>query len=173
MDALFTKASALFLGRRAQQEFSSFGDDVNSLSTTVEEGAKNFFNRIKGRIQTSLPEMLQAHGLPKGLFPKNVTHYELEEDGGRLTVFLPSNCEVRFKDSSILRYGTTVTAIMSPGKLTSIEGMKTKVLVWVNVSSISVEDPTTNKIYFGVGLKKSRPLDAYEVLRDGLEVEEF
>lgn len=173
MDAILTKASALILGRRAQQEFSSLGDDVNSFSNSIEEGAKNLLNRMKGKLQTSLPELLQTYGLPKGLFPRNATHYELEEAEGRLTVFLPSSCEVGFKDNSVLRYAARVSAIISPEKLTSIEGIKTKVLVWVNVTSISVEDASSNKVHFGVGVRKSRPLDAYQVLKDGFEIDHF
>ncbi|KAH6558328.1 hypothetical protein KP509_1Z068600 [Ceratopteris richardii] len=129
---------------------------------------------MKGKLQVSLPDLLQAYGLPKGLFPKNATHYQLEEAESRLTVHLPSSCEVGFKDSSVIRYANTVTAIISPGKLTDINGMKTKVLMWLNVSSISVEDRSTNKFYLSVGgIRKSRPIDSYEILRDGIEVDHF
>ena len=128
---------------------------------------------ISGKMQMSLPELLQANGLPKGLFPKSVTHYELAEARGKLTIFLPSICEVRFRDSSIVRYATHITALISQGRLTNIEGMKTKILVWVNVTSITVDEPKSENVYFGVGFKKSRPFEAYDVLRDGVEVDDF
>ena len=126
---------------------------------------------FSGKMQMSLPELLQANGLPKGIFPKSVTHYELAEARGKLTIFLPSKCEVR--DSSIVRYATQITALISQGHLTNIEGMKTKILVWVNVTSITVDEPKSENVYFGVGFKKSRPFEAYNVLRDGVEVDDF
>lgn len=116
---------------------------------------------------------MQTYGLPKGLFPRNATHYELEEGTGKLTVFLPCICEVGYKDSSIVRYAEKVTGILSKGKLTAIEGMKTKMLIWMTVTSVSVDDPATNKIYFTANMRKARPMDAYEVLRDGIKVEVF
>ncbi|KAI5057228.1 hypothetical protein GOP47_0027243 [Adiantum capillus-veneris] len=102
MDSILTKASSFLLARRAKQEFSSMGDDVNSLSKSVEEGAARLFNRLRGKMQKPLVELLESYGLPKGLFPKNATHYEFEEDTGTLTVFLPTICEVGFKDSSVV-----------------------------------------------------------------------
>lgn len=149
------------------------GDDVNSLSSSVEEGAKRLYNRLRGKMQKPLPELLESYGLPKGLFPRNTTHYELEEDTGRLSVFLPSICEVGYKDSSTVRYAAKVTGTLSQGKLMNIEGIKTKILVWVKVTSITVEGSTTKKVYFTAGMKKARPIDAYDVLRDGIESEVF
>lgn len=124
-------------------------------------------------MQKPLAELLQSYGLPRGLFPKNATHYELEEDTGKLSVFLPSICEVGYKDSSVVRYAAKVTGTLSQGKLLNIEGLKTKILVWVKVTSICIEDSASKKVYFTAGMKKARPFDAYDVMRDGIEVEVF
>ncbi|MCO5600262.1 hypothetical protein L7F22_054372 [Adiantum nelumboides] len=150
----------------------SFLQRNESLSNSVEEGAKRLFNRLRGKMQKPLVELLQSYGLPKGLFPRNATHYEFEEDTGKLTVFMPTICEVGFKDSSVVRYAVIVTGTLSQGKLLNIEGLKTKVLVWAKVTSVAV-DSTASKISFTVGVKKTRPFDAYDVLRDGIEVEVF
>ena len=128
---------------------------------------------IAGKYQKPLPELLASYGLPKGLFPKNATHYEWEEETGKLTVFIPSIMEVGYKDSSIVRFAVKVTSTLSQGKLMNIEGMKTKILVWVKVTSITIEDSNAKKVCFMAGMRKSRPWDAYDVVRDGIEEEVF
>lgn len=85
----------------------------------------------------------------------------------------PSPCEASFKDSSVLRYAPRVKGTLSRGKLTGIEGMKTKVLVWVKVTSVAVESYKSDKVLFIAGVKKSRAKDAYEMPRNAVKVEEF
>ena len=126
-----------------------------------------------GKPQKALPDLLREYNLPPALFPRNIKCYELDEAKGKLIVYLPSPCEVSFKDSSVIRFATRVKATLSRGKLSGIEGMKTKVLVWVKVTSVVVESYKSDKVWFTAGVKKSRPKDAYEVLRDGIKVEEF
>lgn len=120
----------------------------------------------------SLPDLLREHNLPPGLFPRNITCYEFDESKSKLVVYLPSVCEVSFKDS-VIRYATRVKAVLMKGKLTSIEGMKTKALVWVKVTSVAVEGYKSDKVWFTAGVKKSRPKDAYEMPRDSVRVGEF
>lgn len=88
-------------------------------------------------------------------------------------MYLPSPCEVCFKDSSVIRYAARIKGTLSRGKLNGIEGMKTKVLVWVKVTSVGVESYKSDKVWFTAGVKKSRPKDAYELPRDAIKVEEF
>lgn len=146
---------------------------LQSLSSTVEEKAKWIFNKLKGKPLKSLPDLLREYNLPPGLFPQNITCYEFDDSKGKLIVYLPSPCEVSFKDSSVIRYGTRVKGILLRGKLTGIEGMKTKVLVWVKVTSVTVESYKSDKVWFIAGVKKSRAKDAYEMPRDGVRVQEF
>lgn len=120
-----------------------------------------------------MPDLLRDYNLPTGLFPRNVTCYEFDEPKGKLVVHLPSPCEVSCKDSSVVRYANRVKATLSRGKLTGIEGMKTKVLVWVKVTGVNVETYKSDKVWFTAGVKKSRPRDAYESAREAVKVEEF
>ncbi|XP_057862878.1 uncharacterized protein At5g01610 [Cryptomeria japonica] len=173
MDQIMAKLGGYWLSQRANKEISSFGDDVNSVSSSVEGGTKWLINKLKGKMQKPLVDLLQEYDLPKGLFPQDATNYEFDEETGKLTVFIPSICEVWFKDSSILRYATAVTGFLEKGKLTDIEGMKTKVIIWVKVTSVSVDGPRSSKVYFTAGVKKSRPRDAYDILRSGTTVENF
>lgn len=126
-----------------------------------------------GKPVKGLPELLREYNLPPGLFPSNITCYEFDETKAKLVVYLPSPCEVSFKDSSVIRYATRVKAILLRGKLTSIEGMKTKVLVWVKITCVAVESSKSDKVWFTAGVKKSRPKDAYITPRDSVRVEEF
>jgi hypothetical protein len=129
---------------------------------------------LTGKTQKSLPDLLREHNLPPGLFPRNITCYEFDESKGKLMVHLSSPCEVCFKDSSIVRYSNRVKGTLSKGKLIVIDGMKTKVLVWVKVTSVYVESYKSDKVWFTTtGVKKSRPKDAYEMPREAVKVEEF
>eukprot|EP00252_Welwitschia_mirabilis_P016010 TRINITY_DN35476_c0_g1_i1.p1 TRINITY_DN35476_c0_g1~~TRINITY_DN35476_c0_g1_i1.p1 ORF type:complete len:182 (+),score=34.41 TRINITY_DN35476_c0_g1_i1:32-547(+) len=171
MAKALTKASTFWITGKAKKEFASLGDDINSLSNTVEGRAKWVLNKLKGKLKKPLPDLLKEFELPVGLFPKDVTNYDFDGTRNKLTVYIPSICEVCFKDSSVIRYSTRVTCFLDKGKITGIEGMKTKVVIWVKVSAISVDGLT--KLNFTAGVKKSRPRDAYDLVREGVPVEEF
>lgn len=130
------------------------------------------FEKLKGH-KKSLPDLLREHNLPPGLFPRNIICYEYDESNSKLVVHLSKPCEVSFKDSSIIRYAPRVKATLSRGKLSGIEGMKTKVVVWVKVASVSLESYKSDKVCFIAGVKKLRQKDAYEVPREAVSVEEF
>lgn len=170
MDQILNKVGSYWFSRRANKEIDSVGDDINSLSSSIEGGTKWLVNKIKGKMQKPLPELLREYDLAVGIFPRDATNYEFNEETKKITVFIPSICEVGYKDSSVLRFATTVTGYLEKGKLTDIEGMKTKVMMWVKVTCISTEG---SKIHFAAGMKKTRRRDAYEVLRDGVGIDKF
>ncbi|KFK38276.1 hypothetical protein AALP_AA3G093200 [Arabis alpina] len=170
MDQILNKVGSYWLGKKANKQLDSVGDDINSLSTSIEGGTKWLVNKIKGKMQKPLAELLKEFNLPVGIFPRDATNYEFNEQTRKLTVFIPSICEVGYKDSSVLRFTTTVTGFLEKGKLVDVEGMKTKVMIWVKVTSISAD---SSKVHFMAGMKKSRSRDAYEVLRDGVEIGKF
>ncbi|KAI9111460.1 hypothetical protein K1719_017150 [Acacia pycnantha] len=180
MEKALTKVSSLKVGlgnswitKKAKEEFSSITDDINTFSSTVEEKAKWIFNKLKGKPLKSLPDLLRDYNLPAGLFPQNIICYEFDETKGKLVVYLPSACEVSFKDSSAVRYATRVKGILTRGKLTGIEGMKTKAIVWVKVTTVAIEGYKSDKVWFTAGVKKSRSKDVYDTPRDALRVSEF
>ncbi|KAL8526594.1 hypothetical protein ACS0TY_015695 [Phlomoides rotata] len=170
MDQILNKVGSYWLGQKANKELNSVGDDINSLSSNIAEGSKWLVNKLKGKMQKPLPELLKEYDLAVGIFPRDATNYEFNEETRKLTVYIPSVCEVGYKDSSVLRFSTVVTGYLEKGKFVEIEGIKTKVIVWVKVTCISSEK---SKICFTAGMKKSRSRDAYEVLRDGIGVEKF
>lgn len=167
------KAGGFWLTKKAKEEFNNITDDLNTFSSTVEEKAKWIFNKLKGKPLKTLPDLLQEYNLPAGLFPRNIMGYEFDESKAKLTVHLPSACEASFKDSSIIRYAPRVKCILMRGKLIGIEGMKTKVLVWVKVTNVAVEGHKSDKVWFTAGVKKPRPMDAYRVPCEAISVKDF
>lgn len=121
-------------------------------------------------MQKPLTELLKEYDLPIGMFPRDATNYEFNEETGKLVVYIPQVCEVGYRDSSVLRFSTCVSGYLEKGKLAEIEGIKTKVLIWVKVTTISSEGP---KLHFMAGMKKTRKREAYEVTRDGINVDKF
>ncbi|CAN1134309.1 Uncharacterized protein At5g01610 [Linum perenne] len=170
MDQILNKVGSYWFNQKANKEINSVGNDINSLSDSIGGGAKWMVNKIKGKMQKPLPELLKEYDLPVGIFPRDATNYEFNEETHRITVFIPQICDVGYKDSSVLRFNTSVTGYLEKGKLSDVEGMKTKVMIWVKVTCITSEG---SKVHFTAGMKKSRSRDAYEVLRDGLHVEKF
>ncbi|XP_057458154.1 uncharacterized protein At5g01610 [Lotus japonicus] len=170
MDQIFGKVGSYWFNQKASKEINSVGDDINSLSNTLEEGSKWLVNKLKGKMQKPLTELLKEYDLPIGIFPRDATNYEFNPETGKLVVYIPQVCEVGYKDSSVLRFFTTVTGYLEKGKLADIEGMKTKVLIWVKVTTISSEG---SKLYVTAGMKKTRSREAYEVTRDGICIDKF
>ncbi|KAJ8774606.1 hypothetical protein K2173_017052 [Erythroxylum novogranatense] len=178
MEKALTKVSSLKVGgswisKKAKEELCNITEDLTTFSNTVEEKAKWIFNKLKGKPLKTLPDLLREYNLPSGLFPQNVTCYEFDESKAKLIVYLPSICEVSFKDSSVLRYSTRVKATLMRGKLTDIEGIKTKVLVWVKVTHVAVEGYKSDKVWITAGVKKSRSRIAYETPQVSVAVKEF
>ncbi|KAJ1438906.1 hypothetical protein SESBI_02678 [Sesbania bispinosa] len=146
MDKALTKLGSYWISKKAKEEDFPHNRRPISLSNSVEEKAKLFINKLKGKSLKSLPDLLREHNLPPGCF----------------------------KDSSIVRYANRVKGTLSRGKLTVIDGMKTKVLMWVKVTSVAVESYKSDRVWFTTaGVKKSRPKDAYEMPREAIKVEEF
>ncbi|PON94337.1 hypothetical protein TorRG33x02_098110 [Trema orientale] len=170
MDQILNKVGSYWFSQKANKEINSVGDDINSLSSSIEGGTKWLVNKLKGKMQKPLPELLKEYDLPVGIFPRDATNYEFNEETGKLIVYIPAVCEVGYKDSSVLRFTTTVTGFLEKGKLADVEGVKTKVMIWVKVTSISSD---RSKVHFTAGMKKSRSREAYEVLRDGVGVDKF
>ncbi|KAL2901916.1 hypothetical protein RDABS01_026998 [Bienertia sinuspersici] len=170
MDQVLNKVGSYWLGKKANKEFNSVGDDINSLGSSIGDSTKWLVNKFKGKMQKPLPELLKDFDLAEGIFPRDATHYEFDERTGKLTVYVPQVCEVGYKDSSVLRFSTTVTGYLEKGKLADIEGLKTKVMIWVKVTAITSEG---SKLHFTAGMKKTRSKEAYQVLRDGIAVDKF
>lgn len=123
-----------------------------------------------GKVQKPLAEVLKEYDLPVGLFPREATNYELDEGSKKLVVNIPSVCEVTYRDQSLLRFSTKVSATLEKGKLSDVDGIKTKFILWLRVSYIYTEDSTIN---FSIGINRCRERKAYDFVRDGVIVDYF
>ncbi|EAY74574.1 hypothetical protein OsI_02462 [Oryza sativa Indica Group] len=170
MDQIMGKVGGYWFKQNAGKEINNIGDDINSISSSIGDGAKWMVNKIKGKMQKPLPEFLKEYDLPVGLFPQDATNYEFNEETKKLTVYISSVCEVGYKDSSVLRFSTTVTGYLENGKLSEVEGLKTKILIWTKVTAVRTE---ATKVHFAAGMNKARNRDAYEVVRDGVGIDKF
>ncbi|CAL0302609.1 unnamed protein product [Lupinus luteus] len=170
MDKILSKAGSYWANRKATNQLNSVGDEISSFSSTVDGATKWFLNKIKGKMQLALPELLKEYDLPIGLFPRDATNYEFDEETGKLVVYIPEVCEVGYKDSSVLRFFTTVTCYLEKGRISEIEGMKIKVLVWVKVTTISSEG---SRLHFTVGMRRTKNREPFEISRDGVPIEKF
>ncbi|VAH61220.1 unnamed protein product [Triticum turgidum subsp. durum] len=110
------------------------------------------------------------HSQKMGLFPQDATNYEFDEETKKLMVHIASVCEVGYKDSLVLRFFTCVTDNLDKGKLSEVEGIKTKILIWIKVTAIRTE---ASKVHFCAGLNKTWNRHAYEVVRDGVSIDKF
>ncbi|KAB1207451.1 hypothetical protein CJ030_MR7G022860 [Morella rubra] len=87
---------------------------------------------------------------------RQIAYYEFNEETRKLTVYIPTVCEVGYRDSSVLLFFTIVTGYLEKGKLVDIEGMKTKVIIWVKVTCISFDG---SKLHFTARMSKTGSRD--------------
>ncbi|KAK7843717.1 uncharacterized protein CFP56_012031 [Quercus suber] len=130
--------------------FSSYPKNARCLQVfTCSNGMLDEALVVGGKMQKPLPELLKEYDMAVGIFPRDATNYEFTEATGKLIVYIPAVCEVGYKDSSVLRFSTVVSGYLEKGKLTDIDGIKTKVMIWVKVTAISSDG---SKLHFTAGL---------------------
>ncbi|MCE3051549.1 hypothetical protein HAX54_050123 [Datura stramonium] len=171
MDSMISQAGSYLIGQKANKEFSSVTKDLNELQNSITGGTKKLVNKIKGKVQKPLRELLKEYDIPVGIFPRDATNYEFNEETKKLTVHIPDICEISYRDASIVRFNNMVSGHLERGKLSEIEGMKTKVMfLFVTVSVILCEQ---TEIHFTAGLRRTRSRAVYEVFRDGIGIDKF
>ncbi|XP_017970819.1 PREDICTED: uncharacterized protein At5g01610 [Theobroma cacao] len=85
-------------------------------------------------------EVLEEYDFPIGLLPNGVLSYELDNSTGEFSVYLNGSCTFSI-DSYELKYKSTITGVISKDKLTSLSGIKVKVLfLWLNIRSVIRDD---------------------------------
>ncbi|KAI9077820.1 hypothetical protein K1719_040306 [Acacia pycnantha] len=172
MDRVANVVGTYWFKDKATKELTSVGNDINSLTNSIEGGTKWLVNKVKGKVQKPLAEFLKENDLPIGLFPRDATNYEYNEQTKKLVVNMSGVFEVGYKDSSVLRFDKTVRSVLvERGRLAEIEGIKTKMLIWIKVTNIASEGPS--KLHVTAGLRKTRNREAYEVSRHGVVVDKF
>jgi hypothetical protein len=94
-------------------------------------------------------EVLEEYDFPVGILPKGVLGYELDTSTGKFSVYLNGSCTFSI-DSYELKYKSTITGIIAKDKLSSLSGIKVKVLfLWLSIVTVTRDD---DELEFSVGI---------------------
>ncbi|XP_019178736.1 PREDICTED: uncharacterized protein LOC109173855 [Ipomoea nil] len=120
--------------------------------------------------ESSIYEVLKAHGLPMGLLPKGVTNFTLD-NSGKFVVHLDQACNAKFENE--IHYDMNVSGTLSYGLIGGLSGISAQDLfLWFPVKEIRVDVPSSGLIYFDVGVvSKQFSLSSFETPRDCVAVQ--
>jgi hypothetical protein len=94
-------------------------------------------------------EVLEEYGFPVGILPKGVLGYELDSSTGKFSAYLNATCTFSI-DSYKLKYQSTITGVLAEDKITSLSGVKVKVLLfWIKIVKVTLVD---DELEFSVGI---------------------
>ncbi|KAI9080252.1 hypothetical protein K1719_037646 [Acacia pycnantha] len=107
-------------------------------------------------------DMLEHYHFPKGLLPEGVIDYELNQSTGKFRARLNGPCGFPLEGSYQLNYKSTISGYISRDKLTRLEGVKVKVLLfWFDIVELVRYG---DDIEFSVGIASaSFPLENFFV----------
>ncbi|KAI3514673.1 hypothetical protein L1887_13279 [Cichorium endivia] len=104
-------------------------------------------------------DALEEYDFPVGLLPTGVTSYTLNEVTGKFKVKLGDTCKFTVAGYD-LKYKSTISGVISKGKLTKLNGVSVKVLLfWVDIVEITRDG---DELDFSVG-----------ILSAGFDVDQF
>ena len=106
-------------------------------------------------------EVLEDYYFPVGLLPKGVKGYDLNITRGKFSVYFNDTCSFSLESSYQLKYMPTVKGYISNGKLSSLEGVYTRLfLVWMEIVEILRSE---DDLVLSVGVMSSAfPIDYFE-----------
>lgn len=101
----------------------------------------------------SVFDILEQHGLPRGLLPDTVAAYTLAPDGA-FTVQLAAPCYATIPSGIHIYYGPELSGVLTDRQLAGLRGISAKstLFVWVQVRSIYVDQPASGEIHFRTSL---------------------
>ncbi|KAK8577549.1 hypothetical protein V6N13_027819 [Hibiscus sabdariffa] len=73
----------------------------------------------------------------------------------------------KMKDIGVSSYASEMTGFLEDGRMRKLTGIKSKeMVIWITLSDISIDQSNPNKIVFttSMGLSKSFPITAFEVV---------
>ncbi|CAN0889097.1 Uncharacterized protein At5g01610 [Linum grandiflorum] len=105
-------------------------------------------------------EVLQQYNFPVGILPKGITGYEIDRETGKFKAYLPQTCKFSIQ-SYQLEYGTTISGVISKGRISNLKGVKVHVLfLWLNIVEVVHDD---GQMQFSVGITSADfPLDGFD-----------
>ncbi|CAN8269972.1 unnamed protein product [Cochlearia groenlandica] len=114
----------------------------------------------------SIYEILQANGLPIGIFPKGVKDFDFNAQTGKFSVYLNQSCEAKYETE--LRFAENITGKIGSAQISDLSGINAHDLfLWFPVKGIRVDVPSSGLIYFDVGvIFKQYSLSVFDTPRD-------
>ncbi|XP_047052260.1 uncharacterized protein LOC124657815 [Lolium rigidum] len=80
-------------------------------------------------------QVLEAHGLPRGVLPLGAVDYHLDPVSGQFDVTLPSQCDVT-AGSRTVRYEASVSGTINNDTLSDLNGVAVDFVFWIPISSV-------------------------------------
>lgn len=93
----------------------------------------------------TLPDLLEEHTLPRGLFPRDITDFTFDENTKRITVNMPDDRWQLICNSCTLQFSKTVTGLLERGKLSDINEMRTQAATWGKISCIKIRQQAAQR----------------------------
>lgn len=114
--------------------------------------------------QPTVYQILEKYGLPSGLLPDSVKSYTLSSDDGSFEVELEKPCYIQF--DYLVYYDSKITGKLNFGSITDLDGIQVKkFFFWLSVDEIRVDLPSSDNIYFSVGIiNKKLDIDQFETV---------
>lgn len=95
-------------------------------------------------------EVIEEYDFPVGILPKGVLGYKLDSSTGKFSAYLNATTCTFSIDSYELKYLSTITGVIAEDKITSLSGVKVKVLLfWLNIVKVTRVD---DELEFSVGI---------------------
>ncbi|XP_022720813.1 uncharacterized protein LOC111278453 [Durio zibethinus] len=115
-------------------------------------------------------ELLEEISLPKGILPVEIVEFGRKRSTGFVWMKLKKKKEHKFKQiNKLVSYNTEITFFAEKGGVKKVTGVKSKELfLWVSISDIFIEDPSSGKIFFAIpsGIRAHFPISAFELEED-------
>ncbi|XP_020238142.1 uncharacterized protein At5g01610 [Cajanus cajan] len=94
-------------------------------------------------------DVLTEYGFPVGLLPKGAIGYSINRESGEFAVYFDGSCTFDIESYS-LNYKSTITGVITNGRLYKLKGVTVKVLLlWLNIVEVTRQG---DDIYFSVGI---------------------
>ncbi|XP_074557520.1 uncharacterized protein At5g01610-like [Curcuma longa] len=95
-------------------------------------------------------QVLASYDFPPGLLPQGALGYDLKASTGAFSAYLNGSCSFSLDGSYQLRYKSTITGVIEPGRLSDLHGVSVKILFfWVNIIEVR---RLTDSLRFSVGI---------------------
>ncbi|KAF7137488.1 hypothetical protein RHSIM_Rhsim07G0203200 [Rhododendron simsii] len=138
------------------------------LAKLKDDGLKKSSTSASAAIDDTLTayEVLEEYGFPIGLLPQGITGYELDKSTGEFSAYLNSTCTFTISGYE-LKYKTTITGVITSGKLYKLSGISVKVLfLWLNIAEVirdDDDDDDDKELEFSVGIASADfPVDGFD-----------